>query len=138
MKFLIDECLSPKLADLARTRGYGESSHVVWLKRTGAKDWELVRFIAEYDWTLVTCNSFDFRGSAMRPGEKGLYSTMEIHAGLICLNGPDGMNRRTQLELFEHALGSLETAPDIVNQVLEISLQEDDTVCITRYALPQS
>ncbi|OYW52552.1 MAG: hypothetical protein B7Z29_19205, partial [Hyphomicrobium sp. 12-62-95] len=69
MKFLIDECLSPELARLAHKRGYGESSHVTWLGRTGAKDWELVRFIAELDWTLVTRNSFDFRGSAARPGE---------------------------------------------------------------------
>ncbi len=38
MKFLIDECLSPKLAELARRKGYGESAHIVWLGRAGAKD----------------------------------------------------------------------------------------------------
>jgi hypothetical protein len=30
-KFLIDECLSPDLALLARERGFSESSHVTWL-----------------------------------------------------------------------------------------------------------
>jgi hypothetical protein len=30
-KFLIDECLSPDLAALARDRGFAESSHVTWL-----------------------------------------------------------------------------------------------------------
>lgn len=31
MKLLVDECLSPQLVKLARERGYGESSHVVWV-----------------------------------------------------------------------------------------------------------
>jgi len=35
MKFLIDECLSLKLADLAVERGYVESSHVVRLGKSG-------------------------------------------------------------------------------------------------------
>lgn len=38
MKFLIDECLSPKLTERAREKGYGESSHLVGLGRAGAKD----------------------------------------------------------------------------------------------------
>ena len=54
MKFLIDECLSPKLVELAHTRGYGESSHIVWLGRSGAKDWELMPLILDGNWTLVT------------------------------------------------------------------------------------
>ena len=44
-KFLIDECLSPDLAALARDRGFAESSHVTWLGKAGWKDWELKRFI---------------------------------------------------------------------------------------------
>ena len=31
MKLLIDECLSPELVRMARERGHGESSHVVWI-----------------------------------------------------------------------------------------------------------
>ena len=42
MKFLIDECLSLELARMARERGHGESSHVVWIGRQGIKDWELL------------------------------------------------------------------------------------------------
>lgn len=41
MKLLIDECLSPELTRLAHAEGYEESSHVVWLGRSGLKDWEL-------------------------------------------------------------------------------------------------
>lgn len=57
MKFLVDECLSPKLTELAHERGYGGSSHVVWLGRSGAKDWDLLPLIVEGDWTFVTRNS---------------------------------------------------------------------------------
>lgn len=32
MKFLIDECLSPELAKIAKREGYGETSHIVWMK----------------------------------------------------------------------------------------------------------
>jgi predicted nuclease of predicted toxin-antitoxin system len=35
MKLLIDECLSPELTKLAHTKGYGETSHVVWLGQAG-------------------------------------------------------------------------------------------------------
>ncbi|HLQ89472.1 MAG TPA: DUF5615 family PIN-like protein [Xanthobacteraceae bacterium] len=136
MKFLIDECLSPELAKLAHARGYGESSHVVWRKLGGRKDWELKPFIVDGDWTFVTKNSVDFRGPTSNPGSKGQYADVAIHAGLICLNGPEGMNIDMQLELFEQALHELSTDADCVNQVLEIVLDEDDEVHILRYRLP--
>ena len=136
MKFLIDECLSPKLTELARQRGHGESSHVVWLGRSGAKDWDLIPLIIEDDWTFVTRNSVDFRGAASRPGEKGQYARVDLHAGLVCLNGPEGMTRALQLELFEQALLELDADPDLVNQVLEVTLEDDDHLRVIRYALP--
>ena len=62
MKFLIDECLSPTLATIARKRGFPQSTHVSWLGLSSriaeieiqilqidarrveeAKDWLLVR-----------------------------------------------------------------------------------------------
>jgi Domain of unknown function (DUF5615) len=103
MKFLIDECLSPELAKLAQTKGY-ESSHVVWMKLAGKKDWELKPVIVDGDWTFVTKNSVDFRGPPTNPGSKGQYADVAIHAGLVCLNGPEGMDLDLQLELFEQAL----------------------------------
>ena len=102
MKFLIDECLSPELTKLAHAKGHGESSHVVWLGRAGLKDWELKPIILDGDWTFVTKNSVDFRGPAERPGAKGQYADVAIHAGLVCLNGPPGMDLDMQIELFEH------------------------------------
>lgn len=78
----------------------------------------------------------DFRGPTSNPGSKGQYADVAIHAGLICLNGPEGMNIDMQLELFEQALHELSTDADCVNQVLEIVLDEDDEVHILRYRLP--
>lgn len=137
MKFLIDECLSPELAKLALEKGHGETSHVVWMKLTGLKDWELKPIILNGDWTFVTKNSVDFRGSKDNPGTRGQYTDVAIHAGLICLNGPPGMNLDMQIELFEQALIELETNDDLVNQVLEISLEDEDMLQVLRYALPK-
>ncbi|MGK9265052.1 DUF5615 family PIN-like protein, partial [Sinorhizobium meliloti] len=119
MKYLIDECLSPELAKMAIEKGHGETSHVVWMKLGGLKDWELKPIILEGDWTFVTKNSVDFRGSKDKPGTKGQYADVAIHAGLICLNGPPGMDLDMQIELFEQALIELDNDDDLVNQVLE-------------------
>jgi hypothetical protein len=64
LNFLIDECLSLDLVEVARDRGFSESSHVAWLGKAGWKDWALKTFILEGDWTFVTRNSIDFRGLA--------------------------------------------------------------------------
>lgn len=136
MKFLVDECLSPELTKLAQARGFGEFSHVVWLGRAGLKDWELKPIILDGDWTFVTRNSVDFRGPADRPGAKGQYAGVGIYAGLVCLNGPPGMDLDMQIELFGLALDELKANPDLVNQVLEITLEDDDFLRVLRYDLP--
>lgn len=137
MRLLVDECLSPELVKRAHERGYGQSSHVVWMKRGGRKDWELRDFIVDGDWTFVTKNSVDFRGPADNPGSKGQYAEVAVHAGLICLNGPPGMDLDMQLELFDEALDELARNADLVNQVLEITLEDDD-IHIQRYLLPKA
>ena len=136
MKFLIDECLSLKLANLAVDLGYVQSSHVVRLGKSGWKDWELKPFIIDGDWTFVTKNSIDFRGKAENPGAKGQYANVPIHAGLVCLNGPEGMDRALQIDLFQIALSELKGDPDLVNQVLEVTLAPGDEVQVLRYSLP--
>lgn len=136
MKFLIDECLSAKLVDQAHVRGHAEASHVRWIGKAGAKDWELMPVILGGDWILVTKNSYDFRGPAETPGSKGLYAKTELHAGLVCLNGPVGMNRALQLKLFDAAMDELQRDPDLTNQVLEIFATEDGGFTPRRYALP--
>lgn len=135
MKLLVDECLSPELVKLAHEKGYGQSSHVVWMNRGGSKDWELKRFVLEGDWTFVTRNAFDFRGPADDPGSKGQYAGVALHAGLICLNGPPGMDLEMQIELFDEALDELARSSDLVNQVLEVTM-DDHSIHVRRYELP--
>ena len=120
MKLLVDECLSPQLAKHAHRRGHGEASHVVWLGLAGYKDWQLRPIILAGDWVFVTRNADDFRGPRKKPGSGGEYSGVDLHAGLICLNGPSALDLDAQMELFEAALAVLDHAPDLVNQVLEI------------------
>ena len=136
-KFLIDECLSPDLAALARERGFFESSHVTWLGKAGWKDWELKQFILEQDWTFVTRNSTDFRGPSNQPGSKGQYADVPIHAGLVCINGPDSMSAEDETELFGIVLDEL-GANQMVNQAIEITLSDaDGGFELVRYALPR-
>lgn len=130
MKFLIDECLSPALVQLAIENGHDESSHVVWLGKSGWKDWDLIGFIVGGDWTFVTCNARDFRG------KRGLHGKQAVHAGLVCLNAVDGLDMGLQAELFELALADIADLPDLINQALEITLLESGSIEIVRYALP--
>jgi len=91
MKFLVDECLSEELSKLARDRGHEQAAHVRWIGKGGAKNWELLPIILEGDWVFVTKSAYDFRGPSGAPGTKGQHAKAELHAGLICLNGPPVM-----------------------------------------------
>ncbi len=137
MKLLVDECLSEELTKLAQRRGHAEASHIAWLGKRGWKDWELKAVILDSDWTFVTKNSVDFRGPTGAPGSKGQYANVPLHAGLICLNGPLGMDLDLQIEMFEAALDELDRDSNLVNQVLEITLHDlEGEINMLRYHLP--
>ena len=137
MKLLVDECLSDELTKLAQRRGHAEASHIAWVGKRGWKDWELKAVILDGDWTFVTKNSIDFRGPDDAPGSRGQYADVALHAGLICLNGPVGMDLDLQLELFEAARDERDCDNDLVNQVLEITLPDPaDEIEVLRYKLP--
>jgi predicted nuclease of predicted toxin-antitoxin system len=127
VKFLIDECLSPDLAKLARERGFPESSHVRWLGLAGAKDHAVTRRAVDEGYVLVTHNTTDFRG---------LYGREELHVGLVTFNTPPGMmSLDLQMRLFLLAL--LEMGDEEAwNQVLDITVNEDREVTIERFDLP--
>jgi hypothetical protein len=128
VKFLIDECLSPDLAKLARERGYPESSHVRWLGLAGAKDHVVTRRAVDDGYVLVTHNTADFRG---------LYGREEVHVGLVALNTAPGlMSLDFQLRLFLLALSEL-GGEEAWNEVLEITVDADRTVKIEWYDLPE-
>jgi hypothetical protein len=75
--------------------------------KAGWKDWELKPFILEGDWSFVTRNSVDFRGDADKPGASGQLADVPLHAGLISINGPDGVTAEVQCELFEAVLDEI-------------------------------
>jgi hypothetical protein len=84
-KFLIDECLTPELVEVAVGRGYYESSCVRNRGWCGQLDHEIMSHVLHENFILVTQNSVDFRGGG--PGRLGgHHAKHEIHAGLICLN----------------------------------------------------
>lgn len=121
---------------LARERGFVESSHVTWLGKSGWKDWELKEFILDEDWTFVTRNSIDFRGPANQPGAHGQYANIPLHAGLICINGPERLTAEIEVELFEIVLDAIGLT-EMVNEAIEINLaQVGSEYDLVRYALP--
>jgi hypothetical protein len=63
---------------------------------------------------------------------------VELHAGLVCLNGPPGMDLDLQLDLFEAALEELARDGDLVNHVLEVTAQSAAVAefQLRRYPLP--
>lgn len=83
----------------------------------------------------MTRNSADFHGPAERPGAKGRYEDVALHAGPVCLNGPPGMDLGMQVELFEQARNELEADADLLHQVLEITWAED-ALAVRRHRLP--
>ena len=136
-KLLIDECLSAELALMARERGHHEASHVVWIGKSGWKDWELKDFLLQEDWVLVTWNCKDFSGPKDAPGSKGVLADVQLHAGLVCIDGPTGMDLELQRLLFTFILEELDVQPDLTNQILEVAIDDPgEKVEIVRYEFP--
>jgi len=137
LKLLIDECLSPELVELAVAAGHVESSCIRdrgWLHM---KDWDLMRQVVASDWTLVTHNARDFRGSGSEaPG--GHHARQDIHAGLVCLNSAFTMSLDLQHRLFRLALEELASMKDLVNLALEVTENADRSIDIDVYEIPPS
>lgn len=135
-RLLIDECLSPELARLAVQAGHVESTCVRDRGWTGTKDWKLIAYVVECDYTLVTCNSADFRGGG--PGNLGgEHAKQPIHAGLVCLNSVHVMDLSRQRALFQLALDAIASVDNLVNQALDVFELEDGTVHVAIYDIPE-
>lgn len=137
LRLLIDECLSPELVRMAVQAGHVESTCVRDRGWTGTKDWKLITHVIEGDYTLVTCNSVDFRGRG--PGKLGgEYARQAIHAGLICLNSARVLDLGRQLTLFQLALNELASIENLVNQAFDMFEMEDGTVRVEIYDIPEA
>ncbi len=123
MRFLIDECLHPTLADVAHGAGH-EAHHVNFLGLASTKDHDLIPRILEGDFVFVTNNAADFRR---------LYQAQAIHAGLVIIvpQTPPTQQRALFLAAME------EIGPDngLINEALEV-LIDGDEVIFNRYEWP--
>lgn len=136
-RFLIDECLTPELVQMAIDAGHVESTCVRDRGLAGTKDWVLIEHVVAGDFTLVTHNSVDFRGGG--PGKLGgEHARQPIHAGLVCLNSVHTLDLQRQLDLFQIALNELAAMDDLVNQALEVFEHEDGSIEVTIYDIPDA
>lgn len=121
---------------MAHDRGFA-ADHVAHLGLASSQDHELMPVIIERNYTLVTCNSIDFRGSAANPGAKGHYSLHDIHAGLICINpGPRG-TRKIQVEGFDIALYEIQKhGLDMISTLLEVTWSDEKQLFSARMSHP--
>ncbi|MBB4440234.1 MULTISPECIES: DUF5615 family PIN-like protein [Rhizobium] len=125
MKFLIDECLHTSLVAVAQDHGH-DCFHVNWLGLSGETDWDLMPRIVAEDFTFVTNNARDFRK---------LYANEQLHAGLVII--VPQVLPALQRELFILILRELAGVQYLVNEVLEVTIEED-TAVLTRYLLPET
>jgi predicted nuclease of predicted toxin-antitoxin system len=135
LSFLIDENLTPGLADTARDRGFG-ALHSNWAKLTSKKDSPVARYALDHEMILVTNNLVDF---------EEIYQNVEIHPGIVFITVDNYylMYKETQVMMFEHALDNVEQEGEPINQAIIITMYEDledeDAAYINtdRYDLPK-
>lgn len=121
IQFLVDECLSPGLLDVAREHGFN-AYHVTQRGWGSDSDPQLLGRILGGDLTFVTNNWKDFRPMIRRS---------EVHPGVVAIL--PNVRRERQMALFAAAITEIRGADlDMVNTVLEV--QADGTV--DRYLLP--
>jgi predicted nuclease of predicted toxin-antitoxin system len=116
-KFLIDECLSPKLACIAQDEFGFEARHVPWLGKpprgqNAWKDPDIVTKVAEGDFVLVTNNRRDFVGKYYR--EAGV----DVHNGLVIILRKSDLDG--EMRLFRLVMKHIVALESTVNKLVEI------------------
>lgn len=81
-------------------------------------------------------NGIDFRGPVKSPGHQGVYAGVCLHAGLVCVDAPGGLNLERQKRVFNLILANLFEQGDLTNQVLQVVLSPDGSVELSRLAMP--
>lgn len=122
IQFLIDECLSPALVEVAHRFGY-VAYHVQYRNWKSKEDSELLRHAREEGLALVTNNWRDFGPMLGRE---------MIHAGAIVI---PNVPRAEQVAAMERSLRAIQAAHpplDMVNTVIEVL----DTGEVQIYELP--
>jgi predicted nuclease of predicted toxin-antitoxin system len=124
IQFLVDECLTLDLVEVAARHGYN-AFHVAHRGWTSKKDSFLLQRLLEEDLTLVTNNWKDFRPMLRRA---------RLHAGAVVL---PNVRLGDQVRLFDRALRAIRLPDpplDMVNTVLEV----DASGRVAVYDLPET
>lgn len=115
IRFFIDECLSARLAAVAKAAGL-QADFGPHLGMAGWQDWNIAKFAFENGYVVVTNNRRHFLRE---------YLKYEIHNGLVIIIPK--LERDQQVALFQRAVDYLLAASDLpVNQLVE--LLEDGSV----------
>lgn len=125
IQFLVDECLSPALLDVAQAHGFN-AYHVTRRGWGSDSDPQLLAHILEEDLTFVTNNWKDFRP---------MLSRTELHPGVVAIL--PNVRKERQMVLFAAAIARIAASDpplDMVNTVLEVDADGD----VDRYDLPPS
>ena len=59
---------------------------------------------------------------------------MRLHAGLVCIDAPFGLNLDLQRQIFAMILEELAKNGDLINQVLQVDIRKDGRVELERFA----
>lgn len=118
-KFLIDECLSPTLASLGKSRGHS-SFHVNWLDLNGYRDQSISVYSVSEDFVFVTNNGVDF---------KPIYRSLDVHPGLVIIL--PSVKRADQQTMFLAVLERISSERDLINKLIEIDL--DGVISISEF-----
>jgi predicted nuclease of predicted toxin-antitoxin system len=111
IQFLIDECLTPKLVEVATRFGF-VAHHVQYRQWKSKQDQALLAFMRAEDLTIVTNNWKDFEPMLRRE---------EVHPGAVVL---PNVPRQAQIAAFELALlaiNAVDPPLDMVNTVIEVA-----------------
>ena len=112
VKLLLDENLSPKVAEILCREDGVDACHVRDRGLLAATDSEVLERAYAEDRVVVTCNVGDF---------VKLARACDLHPGIILLED-GGMARDEQLRALRRALEVLRAEREIVNRVLRIWL----------------
>lgn len=110
IQLLVDECLTPKLVEVANAFGY-VAYHVLHRGWQSSADPVLLRFLRDESLTLVTNNWQDFGPMLRRE---------EVHAGAIVIPNVPRADQIAALEQALRAIQAVEPPLDMINTVVEV------------------
>ena len=130
--FLIDECLSAKLADLARERGYHALATTRMPRLRKRDDHRVARFALDRNLVLVTNDMYDLAN---------IYGGLDVHPGIVFITAGHTKLRSLpyQQRMFGMVLDELEEADPMSEAILVTTrLGRSRTVDISlkRYRYP--